>query len=84
MPNLLREDDRAVFGDAGYVNDKYQRAARRADIYWGVALKARPKSAWGPVRSKETASAHRPTAGSNTYSGSSSVSLDTPRFVAKV
>jgi IS5 family transposase len=47
LPNLLREDDRAVFGDAGYVNDHYKRAARRAGVYWGVALKARPKSRLG-------------------------------------
>ena len=47
LPNLLREDDRAVFGDAGYVNDHYKRAARQAGVYWGVALKARPKSRLG-------------------------------------
>jgi IS5 family transposase len=47
LPNLLREDDRAVFGDAGYVNDHYKRAARRAGVYWGVELKARPKSRLG-------------------------------------
>lgn len=43
MPNLLREDDRIVIGDAGYVNDTYKRAAREAGVVWGVALKARPK-----------------------------------------
>lgn len=47
LPNLLREDDQAVFGDAGYVNDHYKRAARQAGVYWGVALKARPKSRLG-------------------------------------
>ena len=47
LPNLLREDDRAVFGDAVYVNDHYTRAARQAGVYWGVALKARPKSRLG-------------------------------------
>ena len=47
LPNLLREDDRAVFGDAGYVNDHYKRAARQAGVYWGVALKARSKSRLG-------------------------------------
>ena len=46
-PNLLREDDRAVFGDAAYANNPYKRAARRAGVYWGVALKARPKSRLG-------------------------------------
>ena len=43
LPNLLREDDRAVFGDAAYANNPYKRAARQAGVYWGVALKARPK-----------------------------------------
>lgn len=50
LPKLLREDDRAVFGDAGYVNDHYKRAARAADVYWGVALKARPKSRLGSAQ----------------------------------
>lgn len=44
LPNLLREDDRAVLGDAGYVNNEYKRAARKAGVFWGVALKARPKT----------------------------------------
>jgi IS5 family transposase len=43
LPQLLREDDRAIFGDAGYVQNQYKRAAREADVFWGVALKARPK-----------------------------------------
>ncbi|WP_086135650.1 IS5 family transposase [Methylocaldum sp. SAD2] len=43
LPNLLREDDRAVLGDAGYVNNTFKRAARKAGVFWGVALKARPK-----------------------------------------
>jgi len=43
LPDLLREDDRAVQGDAGYVNNTFKRAARKAGVFWGVALKARPK-----------------------------------------
>lgn len=43
LPNLLREDDRAVFGDKGYVDNRFKRAARAAGVFWGVALKARPK-----------------------------------------
>lgn len=39
LPNLLREDDRAVFGDKGDVNDKLKRAGRKAGVHWGVALK---------------------------------------------
>ena len=47
MPNLLREDDRAVFGDAAYVNKRFKCAARKAGVYWGVALKAQPKRRLG-------------------------------------
>jgi transposase, IS5 family len=39
LPVLLREDDRAVFGDKGYVNNEYKRLAREAGVFWGVALK---------------------------------------------
>ena len=40
---LIREDDAAVFGDKGYVNNKLKRSARKNGIYWGVLDKARPK-----------------------------------------
>jgi len=40
LPDLLREDDRVVFGDAAYVNNDFKQAARKAGVYWGVALKA--------------------------------------------
>jgi IS5 family transposase len=43
LPGLLREDDRAVLGDAGYVNNEFKRAARKSGVFWGVALKARPR-----------------------------------------
>lgn len=43
LPRLLREDDRAVFGDKGYVNNGLKRAARQAGVYWGVSLKASSK-----------------------------------------
>jgi IS5 family transposase len=36
LPNLVREDDRAVFGDKGYFNDDLKREAREDGIYWGV------------------------------------------------
>ena len=41
LPDLLREGDRAVFGDKAYVSNPIKRAARRAGVYWAVALKAR-------------------------------------------
>ena len=37
--DLLREDDRAVFGDKGYVNNDLKRHARKAGVFWGVSLK---------------------------------------------
>lgn len=40
LPHLLREDDRAVFGDKGYVNNQFKRAARQAGVFWGVSLRA--------------------------------------------
>ncbi len=42
MGNLIREDDRAVFADKGYVNEKKKRAARAAGVFWGV--KEKPKA----------------------------------------
>lgn len=41
MDNLIREDDRAVFADKGYVNEKKKRAARAAGVYWAVKDKAK-------------------------------------------
>jgi IS5 family transposase len=38
---LVREDDRAVFGDKGYAGDKAKRAARQAGVYWAVLDKAK-------------------------------------------
>lgn len=52
LPKLLREDDRIVIGDAGYVNDTYKRAAREAGVVWGVALKARPKRRLGSAQKR--------------------------------
>lgn len=40
LPHLLREEDRAVFGDKGYVNNTLKRLARKAGVFWGVSLKA--------------------------------------------
>ncbi len=36
MPNLLREEDEVVFGDAGYNSDSYKRGARNLSITWKV------------------------------------------------
>jgi IS5 family transposase len=39
LPYLLREDDKAVFGDKAYVNKQIKRQARQAGVFWGVSLK---------------------------------------------
>jgi IS5 family transposase len=42
MDNLIREDDRAVFADKGYVHEKKKRAARAAGVYWAVKERRKP------------------------------------------
>jgi IS5 family transposase len=42
MDTLIREDDCAVFGDKGYVNEKKKRAARQAGVYWAVKDQRKP------------------------------------------
>ena len=42
MDNLIREDDRAIYGDKGYVNDKKGKLARAAGVLWAVKAKAKP------------------------------------------
>ena len=39
---LIRDDDRAVYGDKAYASEKLKRAARRAGVTWGVKEKAKP------------------------------------------
>jgi len=59
LPNLLREDDRAVFGDKGYVDNTLKRAARKAGAFWGVALKAtkqHPLTAANKTKNRKRAS----------------------------
>jgi IS5 family transposase len=43
MSRLIREGDQTVFGDKGYVNEKFKRAARAAGVYWAVLEKAKPR-----------------------------------------
>ena len=42
MDELLREDDRAIYGDKGYVNDMKRRLAEAAGVLWAVKDKAKP------------------------------------------
>lgn len=41
MDNLIREDDRAIYGDKGYVNDKKRQLAEAAGVLWAVKEKAK-------------------------------------------
>jgi IS5 family transposase len=43
LPNLLRETDQVVFGDAGYASDEYKRGARALGMVWRIQDKAKPK-----------------------------------------
>lgn len=43
MPELLREEDEVVFGDAGYTSDSYKRGARSLGMTWKVNDKRKPK-----------------------------------------
>jgi len=43
MPNLLRADDKVVFGDAGYVSDSYKRGARALGMTLKINDKRKPK-----------------------------------------
>jgi transposase, IS5 family len=42
MHRLIREDDRAVYGDKGYASDERKRAAEKAGVKWAVKAKAQP------------------------------------------
>jgi transposase, IS5 family len=51
LPNLLRENDQVVFGDAGYASDEYKRGARALGMVWRVQDKAKPKGSLGAALS---------------------------------
>ena len=40
MDNLIREDDREVYGDKGYANGEKKRLAQQAGVLWAVKEKA--------------------------------------------
>lgn len=42
MGDLIRPDDRAVFGDKGYTGDRKKRAARQKGAYWAVKDQRKP------------------------------------------
>jgi IS5 family transposase len=51
LPNLLRENDQVVFGDAGYASDEYKRGARALGMHWRIQDKAKPKGSLGAALS---------------------------------
>jgi len=42
LPKLLREDDQAIFADAGYTSDDYKKGARHLGLNWCVNDKRKP------------------------------------------
>ncbi len=49
---FIRDDDKAFFGDKGYVSDKLKKAALEAGVYWAVLDKAKPKKALSATQKK--------------------------------
>ena len=52
--DLIREDDRAVFGDKGYVIDKRKRAARADGVLWAVKDKRKRGRRLSSAQKKRT------------------------------
>ena len=42
LPQLLRAQDEAIFGDAGYTSEEYKRGSRQLGIRWCVQDKRKP------------------------------------------
>ncbi len=42
LPKLLREEDRVIFGDAGYASEEYKVGSRELGLHWKVQDKAKP------------------------------------------
>ena len=80
MDNLIREDDRVVFGDKGYVNEEKKRAARRADVCWAVKEKPRRGVGCRPRKSNATGGTARSAPRSSMCSGFSNASSAIARF----
>src|SRR6202011_3608002 len=53
LPNLLRENDQVVFGDAGYASDEYKRGARALGMVWRVQDKAKGQPRGSALRQPE-------------------------------
>lgn len=53
LPNLLREDDKVIYGDAGYTSDTYKRGARSLGLSWKVNDKRKPKKEMSSSQKKQ-------------------------------
>ncbi len=49
---LIRKNDKAIFGDKGYVSDTLKKTAREAGVYWAVLDKAKPKKKLSATQKK--------------------------------
>jgi len=52
LPYLIREDDRALFGDKGYADNRIKKAARAAGVFWGIPLKTRKQRPLGAANKR--------------------------------
>jgi IS5 family transposase len=53
LPNLVREEDKVIFADAGYTSDSYKRGARELGISWKVNDKRKPKKNMSSSQKKQ-------------------------------
>jgi hypothetical protein len=53
MDNLIREGDRAVYGDKGYANDRKQRQAEAAGVLWAVKGESEARVPTGRYRNAD-------------------------------
>lgn len=53
LPNLVREDDKVIFADAGYTSDSYKRGSRALGISWKVNDKRKPKKQMSASQKKQ-------------------------------
>ena len=53
LPNLLREEDKVIFADAGYTSDSYKRGARALGLSGKVNDKRKPKREMSSKQKKQ-------------------------------
>jgi len=53
LPNLLREDDKVIFADAGYTSDTYKRGSRKLGLVWKVNDKRKVNKEMSSTQKKQ-------------------------------